>query len=144
MEPDHDLTSAACDVVVEGTVVRDADRGPSGDFTVSLFAPSTSRMGGALMFVVQQGAFTLTGERLSWAAVTRRGWAHLRGEGHLADGSRAPFRCDVYSAAAANSTGKDLISVRIYPPDSDPDRDSPAFKLTGTMPRGTVRLRTTA
>ena len=94
-----------------------------------------------MTLVVHGGDFVLTGEHLVWGVVTRRGWAHLRGKGQLSGGLSVPFRCDVFSAVAIDGTGPDMISLRVYPPGSDPDRDSPAAKLAGSMPNGTVRFR---
>lgn len=133
---DPDRPSTDSDIQLEGIAVGDA----GNTFAVTLRASTSGRTVGALTLVVQSGGFGLTGEHLSWAAVTRRGWAHLRGTGRLQDGSTVPFRCDVFSAVAIDGTGPDQISLRVYPSGSDPDRDSPASKLAGSMPNGTVRL----
>lgn len=136
-EQDPHLTDS--DINLEGIAVTDLGEA----FSVTVHASSSDRTGQVLTLVVDGGDFTLTGEHLAWAAVTRRGWAHLRGTGRLRDGSTVPFRCDVFSAVAIDGTGPDLVSLRVYPSDSDPDRDSPASKLAGSMPNGTVRLGTT-
>ena len=140
MDRNPDGPSTESNIIVEGIAVTDAGE----PFSVILRATSSARTGGAMMLVVDGREFTLTGEQLSWAAVTRRGWAHLRGMGRLGDGSPVPFRFDLFSAVAIDGPGRDLISLRVYPSGSDPNRDSPASKVSGSMPKGSVRLGTTS
>jgi hypothetical protein len=111
--------------------------------TVALLVPGRprARVPRAMAMVVESDDFRFVGEELHWLVTTNKGWAHLRGEGHL-DGSRAsaPFRADLMSAGPPPAAGPDRFALRVYEPGRDPNFASPLRKAAGDLVVGAVYL----
>lgn len=101
--------------------------------------PSRGREG-AIELVVRSSGLTFTGERVVWLVTTNKGWLHLRGVGRLDGGPPAPFRCDLFSSAMVRADGPDLMVLRIYDAQADPNHDGPVAKLRAALGAGSVQL----
>jgi len=95
---------------------------------------------GTIRLEVHGDALVVERGELVWLVTTNKGWAHLRGSATTDDGRQLPFRADLYSAAAVDDPGRDRVALRLYAQDADPNLASPAFKLYGWLPHGSVAL----
>jgi len=129
---------AGADIVVENAT---AILGDGLAIEVRLRIPAASRdREDPLDLLIQSSGFSLSGERVLWLVATNEGWLHLRGIGRFNGGSAAPFRCDLLSSETGGTEGPDLIAVRVYDADADPNRDGPVARLRVSLPPGSVQL----
>lgn len=83
-------------------------------------------------FRFRTSGIDLTGRSLDWLTVTTSGWAHLRGTVTRGAGIE-PLLCRIDVYRGGSRRGRSRISVRVYPPGADPERDGPTYRASGFL-----------
>lgn len=95
-----------------------------------------------LDFRYDDGELKFDAREIEWVAAPGAAqWSHLRGAGRISGKpGRYPFRLDLWQGEGGSTASLGRLVLRVYSVAADLNRDGPAYKMTGEICEGGVRV----
>lgn len=110
-------------------------------FVVKYQTGASTVPGGNLEFHYNVGAFHFHSKDMEWLVVTNANWARFQGLGQIKGRSEVyRFRVDARDGDAGGGSQPDRFVIKIYGLGDDPDVADPAYKASGDVEGGQIKI----